>query len=306
MEWLNLHLDHFIPLREGRLTDDGVKAFAELSVVYGYLEQKLRLQHTDNFLKNVNLPVWRAFLIRHFEDKIYAETVRKRPAQAFYLLIPYLVLRGVGYRSQYYEESLQQWRRWGYPQAMEVIPYRLLDQQYILWKAGYQTREPNWQQLYRQTVLGRECSSIYLDENATYSITHTLFYLTDFGNHCPPLEKADLQRIVDLVECLLLHYWRLANWDLVAELLTNLNCLGANSSVIYSGAAEALYNVWRSDGAIPANGNCETELQSFQSVQQPELGELIFRHCYHTTLVGIFYCSTSLNGLKDEHAPTQC
>jgi len=291
--WLAENLVRFSPWRDGRLAHGGVKAFAELAILYGYLEQWKDHPLAKKFALRENLVPLRAFILEHSEHPAYGEMTRKRPPQAFYLLLPYLILRATGYRASYHEDTLKRLRRCGYPRAMEMemVPYRLLDQQYFLWKSGYSTREPNWYRLYRDTILGRRCSAVYIDHGAAYSITHTLFYLTDFGNHPLPLTVTDIEHATNVVECLLVHYWRLAHWDLVGELLSNLHCLGKRNSPFYSGAAMAFQRARRSDGAIPADQACEKELLSAQS---PERGDLMFRACYHTTLVGVIYCFTGV------------
>ena len=63
-------------------------------------------------------------------------------------------------------------------------------------------------------------SYVRLDDEAAYAITHTLFYLTDFGGRGAALSHRQRERAVDLVEVLLLHYWRTGRWDLVGELLS--------------------------------------------------------------------------------------
>jgi hypothetical protein len=294
--WITRNIDHFNPWQKGRLTDSGIKALAELAVLYMYLE-RWRLRPLNEYLSLISiLPTWRNFISRHCEKAAYAETVRKRPAQAYYLLLPYLMLRSGGYHSPYYEETMKRLQRWRYLMPTEVVPYRRLDQQYIFWKSGYLNREPNWYRLYKRTVLNNRCRLAYIDKDITYSITHTLFYLTDLGDHPIPLRPAEIKHIAEVLECLLFHYWRLADWDLVCELLINLNCLDARDSAFYSGASAAFRKACRRDGAIPASQMCEEKICSTPS---SEPGETIFQLCYHTTLLNVLYCATALNQLDE-------
>jgi hypothetical protein len=246
-----------------------------------------------------HLAEWRDFIVRHSADPAYAETLRKRPTQAFYLLLPYLVLRATGFRASYYEDTVKRLHRWGYLRSIEMVPYRILDRQYFLWKSGYLRRESNWQQLYRNTILGRSRNVVYLDQDAAYSITHTLFYLTDLGSRPPAITVSEVKRVTRIVECLLVHYWRLGNWDLVGELLINLNCLGMHQSLFWRGASRAFLQAWRGDGAVPANGVGERELASGQGLARDTR---IFPVCYHTTLVGMLYCLTALDKLSNGEA----
>ncbi|MBV7326979.1 hypothetical protein KFU94_01695 [Chloroflexi bacterium TSY] len=298
LEWLTRNLNFFSPWQDGRLSTTGVKAFAEFATVYGYLEEWGTGPLAEYLSLSEKLPAWRAFIRQHCENPVYAEMARKRPPQGFDLLLPYLMLRATGYQSPFYEDTLTRLRRWGFPEAFEVVPYRLLDRQHLLWKSGYLHREPDWYRLYQKTVLGCRCSLAYLDLDAAYSITHTMFYLTDFGNRPTPLKAVEVEYITEVVECLLVHYWRIGHWDLVGELLINLNCLGKCDSPFYAGAAQAFQHVWRSDGAVPADRSSEKKLQSSQILEKDDL---IFRHCYHTTLVGVLYCSTALNHFGDHN-----
>src|SRR5216683_1909756 len=211
LNWLTQNLEHFSPWREGKLTDKGLQAFAELSILYAHLEQWKARSLCQQLSLDNSLVTWRKFILDHCEYQPYAEVARKRPALAIYFLLPYLMLRTGGYTSCYYEDTLRRLERWGYPRATEVVPYRFMDQQYFLWKSGYLSREPKWYKLYRDTILPHVRSSVYIDRDAAYSITHTIFYLTDFGNRPAPLSEREIRRILDLVKSLLIHYWRLFN-----------------------------------------------------------------------------------------------
>jgi hypothetical protein len=295
LEWLTNNLNRFSPWQDNLLSDAGIKAFAEFTTLYAYLEESRTGSLAESLPLSENLLTWRSFILRHCENPAYAEMARKRPPQALHLLLPYLALRATGYRSPFHEETLKRLKRWGFPRASEVVPYRLLERQHLLWKSKYLHREPNWYRLYRNTILGRRCSLVYLDQEAAYSITHTLFYLTDFGNRPLLLKAVEVKYITEVVECLLVHYWRLGHWDLVGELLINLNCLGTHESPFYAGASRAFQNAWRNDGAVPAERDSVKKLQSRTELEKDDL---IFRACYHTTLVGVIYGSTALNRLR--------
>jgi hypothetical protein len=288
VEWLTANLDRFSPVSDGRLSKSGLQAVAELAILYSHLAS---CASPATLPLRGSLPVWRAFLVERCEANFYAERVRRDPLRAYYLALPYLMLRAGGYRSPQYEDALRQMRRWGLPEATEVVPYRRLDRRYFLWRSGWARQEPNWLRLYRDTGLFRWRGSTYVDEEGAYAITHTLFYLTDFGRRPLPLSEAAAERIVALVESLLVHYWRLSHWDLVGELLMNLECLDRRGSVFYAGAARAFLRAWRRDGSVPPSPAAIMDLRSAAPSERPSLA---FRSCYHTTLVGVLYASTAL------------
>ncbi|RBW68286.1 DUF6895 family protein [Bacillus taeanensis] len=285
IDWVNRYLYLFSPIKDNKLDYDGLQAFSELSVVYTYLHQWKNLNLTNH------LPAWYHFISHHCENRSYAQTARKYPIISFSILFPYLMLRASGYRLLYYEETLEYLSRFGYLYTMEADSELIMEQAFVYWKANY-CQEPNWLKLYRRTLLGNKSSPISLTEDDAYSVTHTLFYITDFGNQSFSWLLDDRERISAVVEYLLLHYLQVGNWDLVGELLINLNSLGKCSSPIYREAARAFQNAWRNDGAIPYGRMIKTKLDMLQG----KIGaEEIFRICYHTTLIGILYCATAMN-----------
>jgi hypothetical protein len=284
--WLTRNLNEFSPTGNGRLKDLRVKALSELSLVFALLCQWRHLRASRP------LKVWRTFILQHCENPEYAQMPRKRPLAAFLYLMPYFMLRSTGYRWQYYEEVLSELQRQRLFELPEVVPYRALDRAYTLWKSGFLLREPRWLSLYRGTTLDRCRGPLHLDDEAAYSITHTLFYLTDFGNRTATLPEVEIRRAADVVECLLLHYWRMGHWDLVGELLIGLNCLGVCRPQIYLAAAEAFLGAWWNSGAVPAKAAFKEE--QYTLGRPGKLGRT-FQACYHTTLVGVLYCTTAIN-----------
>lgn len=301
VDWLTSKLNDFSPLRNGRAEPFYLKAFAELTLVYVHLQQCKQPHLRDRLL------IWRGFITGHCENPIYAQGPRKQPIIAFTYLMPYLLLRSIGYRSAYYEETLDQLRRRDYLRSMELVPYRVLDREYMLWKSGYSLSKPPWRKLYHATALGQGLGPLCFDDEATYSLTHTLFYLTDFGDSRGPFSSAEFQWIGSVAECLLLHYWRVGHWDLVGELLVALNCLGSCSSLIYTRAAAAFESTWQIDGSIPAKREFAGQVEATKKLQKEE-PKVQFCNCYHTTLVGVLYCATAIGRISgaggDEACPT--
>ncbi|PGU19074.1 DUF6895 family protein [Bacillus thuringiensis] len=285
LDWIDQNLHRFSPVRSGDLDEWDVKSFSELCFLYSYLK---RWKHP--LFKNI-LPKWEKFLRFHIENPVFAQMARKRPVTSFPFLFPYLNLRSSGYRHDYYEDTLRIIERWGYFDSIEVVPYRAFDLVYTYWKSGWIDKEPDWEKLYMQTVLARCRNSFCIDIDSAYSITHTIFYLTDMGDRAAPISKIHLDRSVNLVESLLLHFWRIGHWDLVGELLINLNTIGHTNSLLFEGAKNAFHEVWQKNGGIPS-------MKTLQHIKYEKDGEEEFQNCYHTTLVGVFYCATALNRMQ--------
>jgi hypothetical protein len=234
---------------------------------------------------------WRRFLLDHCEDRAYAELGRRIPSHAFALLLPYLNLRTTGYRSPFHEETLR--RAWAreFLFATELVPHRVLDREYFLWKSGLLRCEPDWPKFYAATALAMAPDALNVDKEAAYAITHTLFYLSDLGRRPLPFEEAESERVTRILECLMVHFWRLRHWDLLGELLANRVSMLARESRIATGASAAFLNAWRPDGCIPGEG---LKIEGLDKAPQSERGAIIFRGCYHTTLVGVIYCVSAL------------
>ncbi|MFJ8082366.1 DUF6895 family protein [Streptomyces sp. NPDC096205] len=113
-----------------------------------------------------------------------------------------------------------------------------------------------------------------------YALTHTAFYLGDFGRTSPGLGGGALVHARDLVGRLLRHCVEHELWDLAAELVLTQFVLGSEPLDTPQGAAavECLVRAQRPDGALPG--------RSAALAAQPSAspGEF-FAKAYHTTLV---------------------
>jgi hypothetical protein len=286
LEWISGNLDRFTPLANGRLDESRLKAFSELALVYSYLHQWPHPALRDE------AGAWSEFMKDWCTTPVIAQMPRKRRAVAIAYLLPYLMLRVTGYRCTYHEETLALLKRSKDLRPPELVPYRALELVHALWKSGFVREEPAWRRLAGATLLLKAGSHVGLDDEAAYAITHALFYLTDFGDRPVPLSARQLRRALDLVDDLLLHYWRTGHWDLVGELLTNLNCLDGHSTVIYAGASRAYEAVWGTDGTMPPK----------RRTQEPSASaagrEDIFGVRYHPTLVAVLYGATAMNAIR--------
>ncbi|MEW2371334.1 hypothetical protein AB0940_18510 [Streptomyces sp. NPDC006656] len=119
-----------------------------------------------------------------------------------------------------------------------------------------------------------------LTEPQAYAVTHTAFYLGDFGRTAPGLDGEALEHARDLVGRLLRHCVGHDRWDLLAELVLTQYILGDEPLDTPAGAAavECLVRAQRPDGALPGRS---AALAAHASAPAGEL----FSKAYHTTLV---------------------
>ena len=119
-----------------------------------------------------------------------------------------------------------------------------------------------------------------ISEQEVYELTHTIFYLTDFGFQNADLPPADRERILPVIDRLADYFIRNDYWDLAGELIWTQFCLGEDPANSASGRAgiQRLRQVQLVNGAIPGRSSGRLPEESATP------GE-IFRKAYHTTLV---------------------
>lgn len=273
LDWIVDHLDLFVP--EDPFNPENIKALAELSFLFGSLSE----WHSGT--ADPRLEAIQNQLIQFLSRPYISEWVRKLPAYYSPYLVAYLPLRSRGIRLPMMEEAVSALRRAGYPYGLEMTPYRELELQYLTWKAGISRKRPSWGTVYRRTTLARCRNPIYFSLPEVYSVTHTLFYLTDFAGPTA-IALVDRELAISIVEPLALHYWRKPDWDLTSELLLNLVALDRSETHLFSAAFEAIHQNWRPDGSLP--GPAFGELAGDASRRD------VFERCYHTTLVALLLC----------------
>jgi len=164
----------------------------------------------------------------------------------------------------------------------EVVPYRRFERDLLFWKAGLGA-EPAWDELYEATILACSRRLSFLDIGDMYSITHTVFYLSDMGRR--PLEDdARIERIASVLDNLMIHSWRLGDWDLLCEILLAVRLIGRPTALREPWQAAAA--AFRPDGVLPSGRGA--------SLPDHEADE--FASGYHTTLVGVLLADAVQRG----------
>jgi len=287
LDWLSANLDRFSPIGVEQ-PGPKLKALSELAILYDRLRAVTAPRLRERLLLSDVLRRWRQFLVKQCEHRSYAELGRRLPAYAVPLLLPYMVLRPTGYTSPFHEETVRTTISKGFLFFEELLPYRQLDRSYFLWKAGLLPAEPDWPDLYAKTTLATAPDVLHLDRDAAYAITHTLFYLTDWGRRAPTFAAPEIERVTSILDCLAIHYWRLQHWDLLGELLANRMAVQPRKSHLIAAATSAFLKAWRPEGCIPGEG---VLIPGLDSASAAERDEIIFRECYHATLVGVLVCA---------------
>ncbi|MGH7931339.1 MAG: DUF6895 family protein [Candidatus Binatia bacterium] len=297
-EFLNQNLDKFTPWRPNGLSVQGMQALAELTLAQDVLASVPELvSHLEK--AGCDVHSWERHTREQLRDPALRELPRKRPLCAFPYLLPYLIQRRRGWHEAYWEETVGWLMTQGLPYGAEALPYRRLDVAYFLNAAGL---DPcivggsfplgNPLQLYRETFAARERNPISVDVDAAYAITHTLFYLSDFGRVRPRLPDEDVDRLQALLVSLTLHAWRTGHLDLLAELLFCVRVVGSSDPIV--AIAERYF-----DGVRAATGHVPATSERFEwLVNQSTKSEEVFATCYHTTLVALLLDAQRLRGTR--------
>jgi hypothetical protein len=162
-------------------------------------------------------------------------------------------------------------------------PYHRLETRYYaeLAGVGHRIEFESYSELHAAGILAEltAATSKPITEQDAYAVTHSIWYLTDFGFRNPVLTDDDQNRALRVVDKLTRHCVRNDKWDLLGEFLLAQFCLDENAAQSTSMAAgiKRLRQVQLASGAIPGRS---IERQPAKSATTVEL----FEKCYHPTL----------------------
>jgi hypothetical protein len=166
----------------------------------------------------------------------------------------------------------------GYLTPRGKSPYLRLETRYYADLAGAAHRIESYRELYEAGPLARRTATV-ADLDACV-VTHTVFYLSDFGSRDPRLTSQARERTRQIVEELMELSVRRGQWELVGKLLLAQHCLGVHPEHTSSGAAgvRLLARAQRPDGAIPGRSSADR-------ADEPATTVAFFRKAYQATLV---------------------
>ena len=239
------------------------------------------------------------FLYSIYSSPAYHEMVFQLP-QAFVGHLPiWLALRDRGIEKKVGRDVLVSLINQVSAFVLRYDPYRIIELSYLLQLAGFNHSLPADEEVFQKTVLGKATEG-YLSEAQLYNVTHTVFYLTDFGLRSPGLfterhyqfaqSRLDLGMNLSVAT---------QNWDLVGEIILAFRCLGFENEPAVATGWRALRAAQEPSGMIGQSQSSGTP-----SVETPCLkDDEGFVTCYHRTLVaglaGLIPCR-QLEGGKDD------
>ncbi|MFE3864514.1 DUF6895 family protein [Streptomyces goshikiensis] len=211
----------------------------------------------------------------------YQEMIARDESALLLYAGTYAALRLCGREDAEFKRIIQQATQGGYSAAFERVPYRQLDLLHTLYLCGIEHDLPSMDDVLPFTILCRRPNVLKLADRDVYAITHTIFYVTDFGLREPVWPRGyHPGEGVELLEALLVLAEARANADLVGELLCCLYCLGVTDSHAADRAWAFLESVQEDSGRV--NGP--------EGILHPGIdgGDNHFRSWaegYHTTIV---------------------
>lgn len=167
----------------------------------------------------------------------------------------------------------------GYLAPGRKAPYLHLEARFYADLAGAEHTFASYDELYAASLPARAATLPVADLDACV-VTHTVFYLSDFGLRDPGLTDEAREQALQVVERLTHHCLGLGEWDLVGKLVLAQHCLGTDPLATPSGAAgiRMLAEVQEPDGAIPGKSVVRRAPVDATPVQY-------FRKSYQATLV---------------------
>ncbi|WTW99214.1 hypothetical protein OG216_40330 [Streptomycetaceae bacterium NBC_01309] len=153
-----------------------------------------------------------------------------------------------GYRHRPLHDLLDSLTRLRAPNAVELLPNRRLAVANARRVVGLADR-PDWPALAAATWLGAVPEPWAVDWSTGYSVTHTVFHLTDWGARPEGLPAAVRDYLRDWLPVWVDVWSEVGQWDLVGELLIVDACVGA--PVCGPSAWERLAAVQHPDGLTP-------------------------------------------------------
>ena len=272
-EWAARSFDHFHPLfhRNPKRSIFAIKAAAELALVCGIAATRETRAAGTSYAA--------------LAERLYREVFLDEGVQEYLLsniaAVPtiglYGSLRQCGYDDLRFRGRLQRLTESGYPAAVERTPASELDLIHSSRLAGFPC-PLDAGEVYARTLLRRRPPLQLLANDDVYGITHTVFFLTDFGREMPAVLRPDLDYLAEAVPRLLDFYLWKQNWDLAAELLLILKCAGLQAADSFAEGWALLLAAQNDDGSY--DGPVDEEPQRADE----DTTWAQFRDRYHTTL----------------------
>ncbi len=193
----------------------------------------------------------------------------------------YAALAPTGVRDDLRDAALARLEADGCLLPLSKSPYLRLETRYYADKANAEHGMETYRELAEQSLLAR-LPDPPVALGAAYTMTHTAFYLSDYGYCDVDLPGGVRERAARFTCSMIDSCAREELWDLTGELVITVACLGGTPLATPSGRAgiRCLAQAQLDNGAIPGRS---AALRAQPSLPTAEF----FRKAYHTTLVAV-------------------
>lgn len=180
----------------------------------------------------------------------------------------------------------------GHVTNIERLPYRRLE---VAWLSALLDGSPaDHRTHWSGSIINGDPHPMYMTTADVYALTHTLFFLTDFGHGDLPSE-VDVLSLGECVDSCLA--WQLSeeNVDTVGELLISALLLRTPLSSVATACWDTVDALWDELGFLPGPG---LNPDSFKELSGVDRDAYVFQNTYHT-----MYVAGILNALAMQLTP---
>jgi|GEM_PF-2273562 hypothetical protein len=268
MDYIRDNIDNFFnvtALKEDK--EDQLKSFVELLFFYNLIPEDAKSKFDLYFIRDYALEI----IDKHNMEMFFGES--SNAFAGLSIIEKFLNNEGLTKYKQHIDKLAQKTFKDRVIQVEKTV-FRLLDIKYSLDVIGIKTNLPSYQEFYEQTVLGKDLPLVYSTIDSMYSITHTIFYLTDMGNDY--LLDEDIPDISFILRSLIGNRIIEKDLDILGELLIGafLLDISGNFEALMNKGIETILNSQKQNGSFPA----PNEYEYSSSYEE-------FRNNYHTTCV---------------------
>ncbi len=299
--WIERHLVCFNPLLQPdpRRTQLSTKAASELALLCSIALRDVGSNGMHQYREWAHYLWSKVMSVEAFQDYLIANA---SGLPAFGL---YASLRECGYEDERLRARLKELLDAGYVLFSERPPAVQLDLLHSIELGSFDHDECALEDVYERTLLS-SCPSLYpLTSLDVYAITHTVFFLSDFGRRQPKvmLEKVRVYCRSAIPRLLEYYLWK-KNWDLVGELLIVMKELSIEKGSATGEAWTLFLKAQEGDGSVcgPREASDEDyrELHRMRAETDASGGRdeewKAFVERYHTTLVALLAIQTCFQG----------
>jgi hypothetical protein len=182
----------------------------------------------------------------------------------------------------------------GYVAGYGKMAHLRLERRYYADLAGLAHDYESYRQLYERSILVQGLRVAELELQQAYEVTHAFFHLFDYGDRQLELSADERAGACRLIEEMIDHFVAIQHWDLIAECLTCLCCLGIEPAGTAAGAAavESLRAVQLPSGALPGTSASRRVDPSTTPLE-------FFEGAFHVTLVTAMAAMQALGRTDD-------